>query len=481
MEIKRFSGWLNEQTDPTKPFVKTGIARDFAGSGFTASSASTADEWLKSRSVVWKTPTETTATRSPIVKKEGSNWFYIGPSNMVFRYMQPDGKNVMEFIYNPGDQLTPVSDPKLAKVGGTLKPANAAELEKFKTAGNSTTTVNTDASGKKLSATAAKFNFNFDSGRYAPEDITPEKSAQLMQDLGPILAELAIPKLKNGKLEIVITASTSTLGVSAALKAQLAAAGFKSTNAKYNGNDALCNARLATIEKFIIDKFVAALKTTPEAFKAKVTITKNPLPNSGSGATDEERKAFQYIAAEIKQTGEQIGPTEQLSCNAKFDGVGVKADANVNYVGFKRDLYVMAAVGDQVSLKFDPISVPDMVYFRYKNQEFLSTWLGVTNGGGRNFQNELNAIADLESKINAELAAVGSTGTVAKLAPMAKVNGKWIIQPGPGQGGKAEQFTFIFDKDFALDKLTVRCFSPLDGTRFNISTGCGKTKSAPKK
>jgi hypothetical protein len=398
------------------------------------------------------------------------------------RYMQADGKNVMEFNYVKGDQLIPVANPQAAKQGGQLKPATAQELQKWETSGNSTTVTTTDATGKKLSASSAKFNFNFDSGRYAIEDITPEKSAQLMKDLGPILAELATPKLMNGKLEIIITASTSTLGVSSGLKSQLASAGFKSTNPKYNGNDALCNARLATIEKFIVEKFTAALKTTPEAFRTKVQITKNPMPNSGSGTTDEERKAFQYIAAEIKQVGEKIPEILQLNCGAKFKGEGKQANATVNYVGFKKDLYAMASVGDTVSLSFDPLTFPDMVYFKYKENEFLSPWLGAQSANNRNFVNELNAIPDLEAKINAELAACGSTGTVASLIPGAKVGGKWVVKPGVGQGGEAKTFTFKFTKDFALDKLTVRCFSPLAGTVFEIATACTKVAApAPKK
>lgn len=473
MEIKRFSGWLNEQKDT--PLVKTGQTKDFAGNP----GGLNAQEYFQKYSTTWTNPNDPSKTYDPYVKKEGTAWYSL--ANFTRRYVQEDGKNVMEFNYLPGDKLNPVAEPKLAKSGGTVKPATPQEIEKSKS--STKTVLSVDATGKKLSATAAKFNFNFDSGRYAIEDITPDKSAQLMKDLAPILAELATPRLKNGKTEIVITASTSTLGVSANLKAQLAAAGFKSTNPKFSGNDALCNARLATIETFIVNKFVEALKTTPESFRAKVQITKNPMPNSGSGTTDEERKQFQYIAAEVKQVGEPIGPGEQLNCGAKFDGVGVKADAAANYVGFKRDLYAMASVGDKVSLKFNPLVVPDMVYFKYKDKEFLSPWLGSPTASGRNFETELNAVADLEAKINAELAAVGSTRTVATLAPTAKVGGRWKVQPGPQQGGKGEQFTFMFDKDFSLDKLTVRCFSPLDGTRFNIDTSCQKTApaAAPKK
>lgn len=484
MEIKRFMGWLNENVpQPTEPpLVKTGVAKDFAGFGYMANSAMGADEFLRTRSVMWKGTQDTTPIRKPIVKKEG-NAYYLLINSLTQRYMQPDGKNVMEFNYVKGDQLVPVANPQLAKKGGTLKPATTQELEKYAKSGQSTTVTQTDASGKKLSATAAKFNFNFDSGRYATEDITPEKSAQLMLDLKPILSELATPKLMNGKLEIVITASTSTLGVSANLKAQLAAAGFKSVNPKFSGNDALCNARLATIEKFIIDKFTTALKTTPEAFKEKVTITKNPLPNSGSGTTDEERKVFQYIAAEIKQTGEPIPETLKLNCGAVFEGKGIQATAEVNYVGFKKDLYTMASVGDEVILSFDPVSFPDMVYFKYKDKELLSTWLGSQSNSDRNFVNELNdrKLADLETKINAELKACGATGTVATLAPGAKVAGKWVVKPGVGQGGNPETFQFKFTKDFALDKLIVRCFSPLSGTVFNIKTECKKVGAVPAK
>ena len=476
MEIKRFTGWLNEQTTPAAaPLTKTGVAKDFAGFGYMANSAMGADEFLKTRSVLWKTPNETTANRQPIVKKEGNSWYVIGTS-FGARYLQADGKNVMEFNYVIGDQHIPVANPQLAKQGGTLKPATAQELEKWQKAGNSTTTVQTDATGKVLSSTAAKFNFNFDSGRYAIEDITPEKGAQLMKDLGPVLAELATPNLMNGKTEIIITASTSTLGVSAGLKSQLASAGFPAKNPKFSGNDALCNARLATIEQFIITKFCEALKTTPEAFKTKVQITKNPLPNSGSGTTDEERKVFQYIAAEVKQSGEKIPVTLQLNCGAKFEGRGTQATAAVNYVGFGKDLYAMAGVGDTVSLSFDPKTFPDMVYFKYKEQEFLSPWLGAQSTSDRNFVKELNDpnLADLETKINAELAACGSKGTVASLAAGAKVGGKWVVKPGVQQGGSPNTFTFKFAKDFALDKLTVRCFSPLAGTVFEIATSCTK-------
>jgi hypothetical protein len=482
MEIKRFGGWLNEQATPaaTTPLVKTGVAKDFSGLGYMANSAMGADEYLRTRSVLWKTSTETTATRQPIVKKEGNSYFLLANS-MTQRYMQPDGKNVMQFNYVKGDQLVPVANPQAAKQGGQLKPANAQELEKWQKSGNTTQGTTTDATGKIVSATAAKFNFNFDSGRYAIEDITPDKSAQLMKDLQPILTELATPSLLNGKLEIIITASTSTLGVSSNLKAQLAADGFKSTNPKYSGNDALCNARLATIEKFIIDKFTAVLKTTPEAFMTKVQITKNPLPNSGSGTTDEERKVFQYIAAEVKQSGEKIPATLRLNCGAVFEGEGGQAPSSLNYVGFKKDLYAMATVGDTVTLEFNPLTFPDMVFFKYKEKEFLSTWLGAPSYAGRNFVNELNSskLADLEEKINTELAACGSTGTVASLAPGAKVGGKWVVKPGVRQKGDPKTFQFPFTKDFAIDKLIVRCFSPLAGTAFTIKTSCAPAKAAP--
>ena len=321
-----------------------------------------------------------------------------------------------------------------------------------------------------------KFNFNFESGRYAMTDITPDKSAQLVTDLRPILAELNIPKLIDSKTTITITASTSTLGLAAATLANLTAAGFPAKDHKFNGNDALCAARLATIEEFIISAFTKALRIDKAGLLSKLTIIKKSLPNSGSGKTDEERKKYQYISAEVVQTGEQIPPDQKLICMQTFNGKGEKAGADVNYVGFRKDLYIIAIPGRKITLKFNPLQIPDMVYFKYRDRELLSPWLGAKTQINPPFDwvKILNStFLDLEEKINAELKSCGSTGTVATLRPNAKVNGKWVVYPGPQQsGGKSETFTFPLEKSFDKDQLIVRCFSPLGGTLFTVEMVC---------
>ena len=144
------------------------------------------------------------------------------------------------------------------------------------------------------------------------------------------------------------------------------------------------------------------------------------------------------------------------------------------YYGYKKDFYIVAVPGKLISIKFDPKRIPDMVFLKYGTKEFLSTWLGGTNTAYEtNFVNQLNKTSDLEAKINAELAACGSTGTVATLSPNAKVDGKWVVYPGVKQGGKPDTFTFpLGEKLFGFDTLLIRCFSPLAGTEFIITANC---------
>lgn len=118
-----------------------------------------------------------------------------------------------------------------------------------------------------------------------------------------------------------------------------------------------------------------------------------------------------------------------------------------------------------------------MVYFKYKDTEFLSPWLGSKSESSRNFEAELNdttKLPGLIDAINSEIAKVEGKLTVQ--TALAKngglVNGKFVVLPGPQQGGKAETFAFTIEKGFSLDELTVRVFAPLSGTVFEISTEC---------
>lgn len=326
-----------------------------------------------------------------------------------------------------------------------------------------------------------KFNFNFESGKYKPEEIPAPELAKLKTDLNKPISLVRMPRYMNQKTVLVLTASTSTLGLKPELKAQLQQEGFKSTG---NGNDALCAARLKTLEGIVIDYFCEKLKCTPEELAKKITIKKVSKPNSGTGATDEERKKFQYISMKLEQTGEEIPSERKITCNMPAASrKGNQAKREVNYVGYNADQIVVVPAGNTVTLKLDPINVPDMVYFKYKDTEFLSPWLGKKSwvdqaGQTKNYEADLNnqtLYPGLKDAINAEIAKVGGKLTVE--TALAKnggwVNNKFVVLPGPGQNGNPGIFTFTMTKGFDLDNLTIRVFSPLAGTAFSIASSCG--------
>lgn len=326
-----------------------------------------------------------------------------------------------------------------------------------------------------------RFNFNFDSGKYLKSEIPAESLASLKQELAKPILLLRIPRYLNQKTVLTLTASTSTLGLSDQLKAKLQQDGFKPTG---TGNDALCAARLKTLEEIVIAYFCEKLQCTPDELAAKITINKIAKPNSGTGATDEERKKFQYISMKLEQTGEKIPDERKITCNMKpATRSGSQAKREVNYVGYNSDQIVVVPAGDKVTIKLDPMTIPDMVYFKYKGEEFLSPWLGKKtwidqSGKSVNFEadlNDANKYPGLKDAINAEIAKVGGKKRVE--TDLAKnggwVNNKFVVLPGPNQGGNPETFSFTMDKGIDLDNLTIRVFSPLSGTSFTIASSCG--------
>ena len=272
----------------------------------------------------------------------------------------------------------------------------------------------------------------------------------------------------DGKTIITITASTSTSRLGQPTLDSLKTAGFEPTNPKFYGNDALCAARLDTMKKVIISIFTKALTTSETDLLNKVDIQQVSKPSQGAGPD------YQYIKASITQTGTKIPDSQKLVCDTVLNQTGVQGTLANNYCGFKKDLYIATVPGKSISIEFNPKRIPDMVFIKYGDIEFLSTWLGGTSIHSEpNFVTQLNKTLDLEAKINAELAACGSTGTVATLRPNAKVGGKWRVFPGKEQSGDQKTYTFpLGEKAFNKDKLIVRCFAPLGNTEFSITAKC---------
>lgn len=332
-------------------------------------------------------------------------------------------------------------------------------------------------------ATPIPFDFNFESGQYKKESIPPQKltglKAQIVRQILPTLTSV---ELVNQKVIITLEASTSTLGISADLAAEL------KTQPGQAGNVALCDARMKTLKEIIIEALTETLKATPEKISKKVEFAA-PVnkANQGSGKTPEEQKKYQYIKAMLTVTGEPGTKPGKISCDFKAEGRGVQGTSENNYVGFGREKnqrYVTnIPVGATFQVTFDPLSVPDCFFIKYDNVEFLSPFIGAqsfTDGKGKtyNYVEQLTALTDLKDKINAELAAVGATGTVDTLRPdFFTADGKVSIQPGPRQSPKVGVTTFEAMRDALESDITIRVFSPLQNTIFSIRSGCTNPKT----
>lgn len=338
------------------------------------------------------------------------------------------------------------------------------------------------------SPTPIPFDFNFDSGQYKKESIPPQKLSNLKaQIVRQILPTLTSVELVNQKVIITLEASTSTVGLSAELAAEL------KTQPGQAGNVALCDARMNTLKGIIIEALAETLKATPEKIDKKIEFaTPVNKANQGPDNTDkkltpEEQKKFQYIKASLTVTGEPGTIPTKIACDFKAEGRGVQGTSENNYVGFGREKnqrYVTnIPIGATFQVTFDPLTVPDCYFVKYDNIEFLSPFIGsqsFTDGKGKtyNYVEQLTALADLKDKINAELAAVGATGTVDTLRPdFFTADGKVSIQPGPRQSPKVGVTTFQATRDALESDIIVRVFSPLQTTLFSIRSGCTNPKN----
>jgi hypothetical protein len=283
--------------------------------------------------------------------------------------------------------------------------------------------------------TPVKFEFLFKPGTYQIGQIPDATITKLYNDLATIAANIKTPKLAKMVTTIVLTASASTTGIN--VNSALYKSGIKT-------NEQLAAKRLETmtyIVKACLRHHIPAL--TEEMFKTNFIFKTSSTVGETTG-----------ITADISQTGEVI--KNILPCGFNKDFNGVKGDASNNYVGYEYNALAQFSAGDQVTVEFNPKSVPDCFYIRMDGvNEVVSGFNGISD-----YQGNLNKIPDLVKIVNGKIAGLGGK---AKLAST-------TITPGKGQGGSYVFPTFV--KQPFLDKLTVVVFATLSGTVFNIKVTC---------
>jgi hypothetical protein len=233
------------------------------------------------------------------------------------------------------------------------------------------------------------WDFNFDSGKFLKSDISQESLTKIEGDFKKTI----LPIIKRADyigqvITINLIASTSKVPLGPNAKEGLSNAGYKDLT-----NKGLATARLDTLESIINDllfKFLALKDEKKEDFlkniKNKVKIGKTPKPNigpdyeKGSDPKDEKYKAVQKISSSIDVTAEAITEDRKVSCGKKTSGKGNKGNAENNFVGYEKNVFIIAKAGDAMTIKFEPYTVPDCFIYKYMGENKLSVFSG--NFGG---------------------------------------------------------------------------------------------------
>ena len=261
------------------------------------------------------------------------------------------------------------------------------------------------------------WDFNFESGKFLKSDISEESLSKIKDDFKKnILPILNDPEYIGQVITVNLIASTSKVPLGPNAKKALENAGYKDPS-----NKVLSIARLDTLESIVNDLLFEYLglkgedkKDFLKNSKNKVKIKKTPNPNIGPSydkekkddKDDEKYKAVQKISSEIEITSEKIEEDRKISCGKKTHGKGNKGNAENNFVGYEKNLIIKSKSGDEMTIKFDPFTVPDCFIYKYMGEYKLSVFSGTFGG--------LLAEPFIQSKFN-DLIARADKGEIIKV------------------------------------------------------------------
>ncbi len=154
----------------------------------------------------------------------------------------------------------------------------------------------------------------------------------------------------------------------------------------------------------------------------------------------------------------------EVGCNLNENFSGVKADSSKNYVGLEYNATIVAGVGNNLTINFDPFTIPDAFYVKYGKEEFFSGFRGKKRNKEINYQKTLNSFDDLKDKIQQVITRVGGTIQVNNRNLVIKDTESW-----------STTINVVGDTN-----LKILVFSPLGGTKFKITTTCSNNEITKK-
>lgn len=302
------------------------------------------------------------------------------------------------------------------------------------------------------------FIFTFDLGKYKANELTQAQIDQLAANMKPIIDNIGgSATLINIKTSIALNAEADPTPINPS--GPLYKAGIKT-------NEQLAAARLATLEQVIRAIIISQLPgATNDLLDSKITFTKTT-------ATGKTRN----ITANITQTGDPA--TESFKCDFSAEKSGVQANASNSYVGYEFDHPITVPAGTEITLKFDPHTIPDCFFLKYGDNFAYS---GFTGGLAEKINPFYEGPGEIPDWIRSRdwnfkqyatyVIYKENNGAVdaAIQAYVTKAKGNATTQvPDTGQ----ETLAFTFTKAAFQDTIKLIVFSPLGNTLFDVSMTC---------
>jgi len=216
------------------------------------------------------------------------------------------------------------------------------------------------------------------------------------------------------------------------------------------------------------------------------TVKETPMPDQSPS------EESQYIESTVRYTGEKV--KDQINCDTPLKLSGSQADESKNFVGYSNDnVALVASPNTKITLKFTPGNIPDCLFW-YQNSKsygltpFLGNKKSRENSGGQ-YKGKVNAVGDYENKgsfedrlndkknliiksIKAEIANFVGSSEAERLVNenILGKDGKISVREETPDNDALYNVEVI--KSPSSKGLKIRGFSPLDATKFGISTLC---------
>jgi hypothetical protein len=212
--------------------------------------------------------------------------------------------------------------------------------------------------GEPVTVDPVNFIFTFQLGKYKANEVSQADINKLAADLKPMINNIGAGTLINAKTTITLIGEADPTPISKT--GTLYQAGITS-------NKMLAEARIASLERIIRAIIISQLPGATDALIDKAVVFSK---STKTGTT-------RNITANITQTGETSTETV-FKCDFNSGELsGKQADASTSYVGYEVTHPITVPAGTEVSLHFDPYTIPDCFVLKYGDSWGTSGFYGV--------------------------------------------------------------------------------------------------------